>query len=250
MTDRNLLLEEHLKALRLPSFAKSYQQVEKQCTHANRSYTEFLAILAEEEVAKRTESAIKRRINAAKFPRLKTLDTFDFAAQPAIKKPQILQLAQCQFIAEGSNVIFIGPCGTGKTHLSIAVGHAAAVKGYRVYFATAAGLINSLVEANHEYRFAKKMKQLSRFDLIICDELGYIPFDRQGTDFLFQLVAARYEMGSMIITTNIPFGEWTNVFHDSATAAAVIDRLVHHSTIVQIQGDSYRLQQKVASSPT
>jgi DNA replication protein DnaC len=132
--------------------------------------------------------------------------------------------------------------------LSIAIGFQACTKGYRVFFDTAAGLINSLLEAKNEYRFSKKLAQLGKFDLIICDELGYIPFDRQGTDLLFQLVTARYEKGSMIITTNLPFSEWTNVFHDSATAAAVIDRLVHHSEIIQIQGESFRLASKVAET--
>ena len=166
-----------------------------------------------------------------------------------MKKPQILQLAECHFIAEKTNVIFLGPCGTGKTHLSIALGHAACAKGYKVYFDTAAGLINSLTEAKNAYRLSLKMKQLKRFDLIICDELGYIPFDRTGTDLLFQVVAARYEHGSMIITTNLPFSEWTKVFHDSATAAAVIDRLVHHSVIIQMTGESYRLASKVKDKP-
>jgi len=243
-------LEQHLKTLRLSCFLSSYQRVANQSAKANHSYTEFLSVLAEQEVHKRVESAIAGRVRAAKFPQLKTLDTFDFAAQPALKKKQLIQLHQCHFLREKSNVIFIGPCGTGKTHLSIALGHEACAQGYRVYFSTAAGLINTLIEAKHEYRLQKKMKQLCRFDLIICDELGYIPFDREGTDFLFQLVAARYEQGSMIVTTNLPFSEWTNVFHDSATAAAVVDRLVHHSTILQIQGDSYRLAQKVASSKT
>lgn len=249
MNEKNLWLEQHLKTLRLPAFLSSYPRVAEHCARSNRSYTEFLAILAEEEVNLRTESAIARRIKGAKFPLIKTLDTFDFAAQPAVKKKQILQLAECHFIAEKTNVIFLGPCGTGKTHLSIALGHSACVKGYQVYFDTAAGLINNLIEAKTEFRLSKKLAQLSRLDLIICDELGYIPFDRTGTDLLFQLVAARYEQRSMIVTTNLPFSEWTTVFHDSATAAAVIDRLVHHSVILQIQGDSYRLAQKVAENP-
>ena len=245
MTDRNLLLEEHLKILRLPSFVKSYQRVAEESARGNRSYTEFLAILAEEEVHKRTENAIARRIKNAKFPVIKTLDAFDFTTQPSVNKKEIIQLSECHFIAEKKNVIFVGPCGTGKTHLSVAIGLQACSKGYKVFFDTAASLINSLIEAKNEYRLSKKLAQLCRFDLIICDELGYIPFDRQGTDLLFQLVAARYEQGSLIITTNLPFSDWTNVFHDAATAAAVIDRIVHHSVITQIQGDSYRLASRV-----
>lgn len=203
------------------------------------------SILAEEEVIRRTENAIARRIKAAKFPVIKTLDTFDFAAQPSVNKKEILQLYECHFIADKANLIFVGPCGTGKTHLSVAIGLQACNKGYKVFFDTAAGLINQMIEAKNEYRFSKLLKKLCRFDLIICDELGYIPFDRQGTDLLFQLVAARYEQGSLIITTNLPFSDWTTIFHDSATAAAVIDRVVHHSVIIQIQGDSYRLASKV-----
>ena len=246
MSDRNLLLEEHLKILRLPSFLNSYPRVADESARGNRSYVEFLAILAEEEVNKRTENAIARRIKTAKFPVIKTLDAFDFAAQPSVNKKEIIQLAECHFIAEKNNIIFVGPCGTGKTHLSVAIGLVACSKGYRVYFDTAAGLINSLIEAKNEYRLSKKLAQLCRFDLIICDELGYIPFDRQGTDLLFQLVAARYEQGSLIITTNLPFSDWTNVFNDAATAAAVIDRVVHHSVIVQITGESFRLASKVS----
>ena len=246
MSDRNLLLEEHLKILRLPSFLNSYPRVADESARGNRSYVEFLAILAEEEVNKRTENAIARRIKTAKFPVIKTLDAFDFAAQPSVNKKEIIQLAECHFIAEKNNIIFVGPCGTGKTHLSVAIGLVACSKGYRVYFDTAAGLINSLIEAKNEYRLSKKLAQLCRFDLIICDELGYIPFDRQGTDLLFQLVAARYEQGLLIITTNLPFSDWTNVFNDAATAAAVIDRVVHHSVIVQITGESFRLASKVS----
>jgi len=245
MTDINLLLEEHLKILRLPSFVNSYQRVQEESARGNRSYTEFLAILAEEEVVNRTENAVARRIKNAKFPVIKTLDAFDWSAQPSLNKKEIIQLTECYFIAEKKNVIFVGPCGTGKTHLSVAISLVACSKGYKVLFDTAAGLINSLIEAKNEFRLSKKLAQLCRFDLIICDELGYIPFDRQGTDLLFQLVAARYEQGSLIITTNLPFSDWTTVFNDAATAAAVIDRIVHHSVIIQIQGDSYRLASRV-----
>ena len=248
MGDITAALEPNLRTLRLDAFVQSYQPVAEQCTAANRTYLQYLSILAEQEVNRRAHLAISRRIKAAKFPIEKTLDTFDFAAQPSVKKQQILQLSECHYIQEKSNVIFLGPCGTGKTHLCIALGHLACQEGYRVYFDTAAGLINTLITAKQEYRLAKKLSQLQRFDLLICDELGYIPFDRAGTDLLFQLVAKRYEQGAMMISTNLPFSEWTTVFHDSATAAAVIDRLVHHSTIIQIQGDNYRLAHKAASN--
>ena len=158
-------------------------------------------------------------LRSSKEIKNKTLDAFDFTAQPSLNKKEVIQLAECHFIAEKMNVIFVGPCGTGKTHLSVAIGLVACSKGYKVFFDTAAGLINSMIEAKNEFRFSKKLKQLSGFDLIICDELGYIPFLSLGTDLLFQLVAARYEQGSLIITTNLPFSDWTNVFHDSATAA-------------------------------
>jgi DNA replication protein DnaC len=255
MNAKDPQLEQHLKTLRLSAFIDEYQRAADSCATANRSYTQYLSVLAEQEVNQRTQRAIERRIAAAKFPQLKTLDTFDFAAQPSVKKQQILQLAECHFIAEKTNLIFLGPCGTGKTHLSIALGHLACVKGYKVYFDTAAGLINTLIEAKNEYRLSKKMKQLMRFDLLICDELGYIPFDREGTDLLFQLVASRYEHGTTIVTTNLPFSQWTKVFHEEATAVlvrsyrtAVIDRLVHHSVIIQIQGQSYRLAAKVTEN--
>lgn len=250
MAEQNLLLEEHLKTLRLMTFLESYQPMAQQSSRSNHSYPQYLSQLAEAEVNQRTEAAIQRRIKAAKFPLAKTLDAFDFNAQPKINKKQILQLAQCHFVTEKNNLIFVGPPGTGKTHLSIAIGLNACTLGHKVYFSTAAGLINQLLEAKNEFRLSKRFRQLTRFDLIICDELGYIPFDRDGTDLLFQLVTARYEQGSMIITTNLPFSDWTNVFHDSATAAAVIDRLVHHSTIVAISGESYRLAEKVTQNQT
>jgi DNA replication protein DnaC len=239
-------LEAHLKTLRLPTFVDSYQRLASECAKRNVAYPQYLEQLAEAEVNSRTQKAIFRRIKAAKFPLTKTLDTFDFAAQPQLKKQQILQLNQCHFIAENGNLIFVGSPGTGKTHLATAIGHTACTLGYKVYFDTAAALINQLVEARNEFQLSKRMKQLARFDLIICDELGYIPFDRNGTDLLFQLVTARYEQGAMVVTTNLAFSQWTEIFHDAATAAAVIDRLVHHSTIIQIKGDSYRLAQKVA----
>jgi DNA replication protein DnaC len=182
MSNRNLLLEEHLKLLRLPSFLNSYQRVADESARGNRSYTEFLAILAEEEVHKRTENAVTRRIKAAKFPVIKTLDAFDFSSAPSVNKKEIIQLSECHFIAEKNNLIFVGPCGTGKTHLSVAIGMQACSKGYKVFFDTAAGLINSLIEAKNEYRLSKKLAQLRRFDLIICDELGYIHFDQRDTN--------------------------------------------------------------------
>jgi len=239
------LLEENLKSLRLATFLKDYNKVAEEETRLNHSYQEYLSILAEKEVLKRQENATHNRIKQAHFPAIKTLDIFDFSYSPSIKKREILEMMEGKFVENREDVIFVGPCGTGKTHLAIAIGVNACHLGYKVFFTTTASLINTLLEAKKEYRLNRKWESFSKISLIILDELGYIPFDKEGTDLLFQFVSQRYEQASLIITTNLAFADWGKVFHDTNTTAAILDRLVHHSIIINITGKSYRLQSRL-----
>ena len=196
------------------------------------------AQLAHLEVTGRRERHIQRRIQDARFPMLKTLDAFSFEAQPDLDRNGVLQVFDCRFVA---NVVFVGGVGTGKTHLSIALGLACCQHDYRVRFVTAAELVTLLVEAQQQGRLARKLAQLNRFGVIILDELGYIPLDKAGTDLLFGFIRRRYERRSLVVTTNLPFAHWSEVFLNPTAAAALIDRIVHHATILQTTGDSYRL---------
>ena len=173
---------------------------------------------------------------------LKTLDAFSFEAQPDLDRDAVLQVFDCRFVAEASNVVFVGGVGTGKTHLSIALGMTCCQHDYRVRFVTAAELVTLLVEAQQQGRLARKLAQLARFDLVIVDELGYVPLDKAGADLLFGFISQRYERRSLVVTTNLPFARWSEVFLDPTAAAAVIDRIVHHATVLQTTGGSFRLQ--------
>ena len=171
----------------------------------------------------------------------KTLDAFQFDAQPELDRDAILQLCGGAFVAEAANVVLVGGVGTGKTHLAIALGMACCQHDYRVRFLTAAELTTRLVEAQQQGRLARKLDHLARFDVVIVDELGYVPFDKAGADLLFGFISRRYERGSLVVTTNLPFARWAEVFLDATAAAAVIDRIVHHATVLTTTGDSYRL---------
>ena len=173
---------------------------------------------------------------------LKTLDAFQFDAQPELDRNAILQLCGGAFVTEAANVVLVGGVGTGKTHLAIALGMACCQHDYRVRFLTAAELTTLLVEAQQQGRLARKLDQLARFDVVIVDELGYVPFDKAGADLLFGFISRRYERGSLVVTTNLPFARWSEVFLDATAAAAVIDRSVHHATVLTTNGDSYRLK--------
>ena len=166
---------------------------------------------------------------------------FSFEAQPDLDRDAVLQVFDCRFVAEAANIVFVGGVGTGKTHLSIALGMACCQHDYRVRFVTAAELVTLLVEAQQQGRLARKLAQLARFDLVICDELGYVPLDKAGADLLFGFISQRYERGSLVVTTNLPFTRWSEVFLDPTAAAAVIDRVVHHATVLQTTGGSFRL---------
>ncbi len=231
-----------LKTLCLTTMGAQWERFAKEARRKRQPHGEFLADLASLEVAKRRERRIGRRVQEARFPILKTLDGFDFSSQPAVDRDEILDLFRCTFVAEAANVVLIGGVGTGKTHLAIALGMACCQHDYRVRFTTAAELTNAFVEARRDGRLARKLEQMARYDVVILDELGYVPFDREGADLLFGFITRVYERRSLVVTTNLPFAKWSEVFLDATAAAAVIDRIVHHATVLQTQGSSYRLK--------
>jgi DNA replication protein DnaC len=230
-----------LKTLCLPTIAAHWQRLAEEARRQRQVHGEYLADLVSLEVAHRQQQRITRMVSEARFPIMKTLEGFDWGAQPAIDREQILELATGDFVRQAANVVLLGSVGTGKTHLAIALGLACCQRGLRVRFTTAAELTNLLVEARAEGRLSRKLEQLARFDLLLIDELGYVPFDKNGADLLFNFVAKVYEKRSLIVTTNLPFARWNEVFLDATAAAAVIDRIVHHAVIVKTEGDSYRL---------
>jgi DNA replication protein DnaC len=235
-------LHADLKTLCLSTVAAHWQRLAEQAHRQRQSPPDYLADLVSLEVAQRRERRIQRRIQEAHFPMLKTVDGFDFAAQPALDREAVLELFRCAFVAEPANVVLVGGVGTGKTHLAIALGLACCQHDYRVRFITAAELTNTLVEAKQQHRLSRKLEQLARFDVVVLDELGYVPFDKPGADLLFGFITRVYERRALVVTTNLPFARWSAVFLDATTAAAVIDRVVHHAIVLKTEGDSYRLK--------
>ena len=231
-----------LKSMYLTSMASQWRRLAEDARSKRQPHAEYLADLARLEVTGRRERRIQRRIKDARFPMLKTLDAFDFEAQQGLDRDDVLELFDCEFVPQAANVVLVGGVGTGKTHIAIALGMACCQKDYRVRFTTAAELTNILVEAKSQDRLSRKLEQLARFDVIAIDELGYVPFDKQGADLLFGLITRVYERRSLIVTTNLPFARWSEVFLDATAAAAVIDRIVHHATVLKTEGDSYRLR--------
>ncbi len=231
-----------LKSMYLTSMASQWRRLAEDARSKRQPHAEYLADLARLEVTGRQERRIQRRIKDARFPMLKTLDAFDFEAQQSLDRDDVLELFDCEFVPQAANVVLVGGVGTGKTHIAIALGMACCQKDYRVRFTTAAELTNILVEAKSQDRLSRKLEQLARFDVIVIDELGYVPFDKQGADLLFGLITRVYERRSLIVTTNLPFARWSEVFLDATAAAAVIDRIVHHATVLKTEGDSYRLR--------
>jgi DNA replication protein DnaC len=238
-----MLLQHHLKALRLPVFLAEYGKTATQCAQDKADYATFLLRLAELELLERERKGTERRIRAARFPASKGLEDFDFGAVPSLNKKQILELSRCEWIDRRDAIVLLGNPGTGKTHLATALGLAACQRGYAVRFFTAAGLVNALVEARNEKALLRLQGQLAKVALLIIDELGYVPFSKTGAELLFEIFSQRYEQGSVLVTSNLPFGEWTTVLGSERLTAALLDRLTHHVHILPIAGESYRLAQ-------
>jgi DNA replication protein DnaC len=241
-----MLLEAYLKKLKMPQAAKTYESLAREAGDNNLSYEEYLLCVLEQEIHQRENNRIQRGIRQAAFPVIKTLENFDFKAIPSLNKPKILKLMQGEYLRKKENIILVGSSGVGKTHIATALGYEACRQGLRVKFYTAAGLINELLAAQQEYRLNRLEKQWLVPHVIILDELGYVPFSKMGAELLFQFCAARYERGSIIITTNLEFPKWTEVLGDEQMTAALLDRLTHNAHILNINGDSYRFKQALA----
>src|SRR5208283_3079121 len=238
-----LLLSHHLKALKLPTFLREYDKVAQQCAAEGLDHPRYLLRLSELELIDRERRMVERRIREARFPTVKSLDSFDFMALPILNKALVNELARCEYITRRENIIALGNSGTGKTHIALGLGLAACQKGLSVGFTTAAGLVHELLEARDEKRLLRLQRQLAGYKLLIIDELGYVPLSPSGGELLFEVFSQRYERGSTIVTSNLPFDEWTSVFASERLTGALLDRLTHHVHILEMNGDSYRLRQ-------
>lgn len=240
-----LLLEHNLKELKLTNMKQHLEQHLRQAREGGIDYTQFLLELTEIELHVRSTNREQRRIKEAKFPLLKPLESFDFEITPQLDKRLIRELATGDYLKTKRNIILMGKSGTGKTHLSTALGIEACRQGKRVRFITGYALANELIEARTENDLTRKVRKYSRFDLLILDELGYVPFSKEGAELLFQVLAERHERGSVIITSNLGFANWTQVFGDANMTAALLDRLTHRAHIIECTWDSYRLKQSL-----
>jgi len=238
-----LLLTHHLKALKLPTFLREYDRLAKQCAEEGTDFPTYLLRLCEQELIDRERRLIERRIRTARFPTVKSLDSFDFTAIPSLNKVRVAELARCEYITRRDNIIALGNSGTGKTHIALGLGLAACQKGLSVGFTTAAALVHELMEARDEKRLRRLQKQLAAYRLLIIDELGFVPLSKVGAELLFEVFSQRYEQGSVLVTSNLPFDEWPEVFGSERLTGALLDRLTHHVHILEMNGDSYRLNQ-------
>ncbi|MDG3580086.1 IS21-like element helper ATPase IstB [Rhizobium sp. YJ-22] len=241
-----ILLAHYLKTLKLPTFQREYQKLARLCATEGVDHVGYLFRLAEREMIERDRRKVERRIKAAKFPVVKSLDSFDFTAIPKLNKMQVLELARCEWIERRENVIALGPSGTGKTHVALGLGLAACQKGLSVGFTTAAALVSEMMEARDERRLLRFQKQMAAYKLLIIDELGFVPLSKTGAELLFELISQRYERGATLITSNLPFDEWTETLGSERLTGALLDRITHHVNILEMNGDSYRLAQSRA----
>lgn len=238
-----VLLEHYLKQLKLPTMLREYPKLADVCQAERSDYQRFLLLLAEREIQDREVRAAERRLKAAKFPVTKTMDTFDFNAQPSINQMLVRELLRGEYIEQRENVLLIGNSGTGKTHLATALGFAACQQGYKVRFFSATGMVTQLLERREDRRLERFHKQLERLDLIVLDELGYVPFSKAGAELFFEVISRAYERTSLIVTTNLPFENWIEVMGNERLTGALLDRLTHRIHILEANGESYRLRQ-------
>ena len=241
-----VLLAHHLKQLKLPTVLREHEKVAREAARDGVDHVRYLLRLVELELLDRERRVTERRIREARFPAVKSFDTFDFAAIPNLNKMLVLELARCEYVARRENVIALGNSGTGKTHAALALGLAACQRGFSTLFVTAHALASQLMEARDEKRLLKLQAQLQNVKLLIVDELGYVPLSQVGAELLFEVFSQRYERGSIIVTSNLPFEEWPSVFRSERLTGALLDRLTHHVHILEMNGESYRLKQSTS----
>ena len=252
MSEKNkpfILLEHYLKKLKLPTILREYASMAAVCRDDRSDYPTYLLRLTERELLDRERKAAERRVKEARFPVIKTIDTFDFTAQPSINEPLVRELMRGEFIDKRENVLLIGNSGTGKTHLACALAFCACMQGRRVRFSTATGLVTELLESREERDLQRFLRQLERQQLLVLDELGYVPFSKAGAELLFDVVSRAYERQSLILTTNLPFENWTEIFGSERLTGALLDRLTHRVHILEANGQSYRLRQAKKRTP-
>jgi len=238
-----ILLTSNLKELKLSTMLINYKGLVRQALENKWNYDEFLLELTQVELQIRSENRLKRRLREAKFPLMKTLDSFDYESAPGINSLLIQDLKRCDYISQKRNVIFLGKSGTGKTHLATALGIEACRQGIQTRFITGSSLANELIEANDTQKLGKTIQRYSRYKLLIIDEMGYVPFSKHGAELLFQIFAERYERGAVIVTTNLGFADWTQIFGEPNLTTALLDRLTHKAYIIKCNWDSYRLKE-------
>jgi DNA replication protein DnaC len=243
--ENNMLLDTYLKELRLPTFQQNYHKFAEEAARANHSYDRFLLALAEQEVAQRERNRITRRIKAARFPVLKELADFDFSCISSPNKQRVLELARGSYIQKAEPIILVGNPGLGKTHVATGVAMAACRQGHKVRFYNAAALVNELILAQDEHRLPKFLTSALRHHLIVLDELGFIPFSPGGAQLMFQFCSTLYERVAMLVTTNLRFADWTQVFGDERLTAALLDRLTHKAHILEFVGESFRFRERM-----
>jgi DNA replication protein DnaC len=245
---QNVLLEDTLGRLKLPTMVREYTEHARQAREAGENYEGFLLALASRELEQRQAHHVQRRLAEARFPLVKTLEKTDLKKWPGMDAMQVRDYSECHYITRRENIVILGKHGTGKTHAATVLGVEACRRGYRVLFTTAAHLVNTLIEAREERQLKRYLAKLSRFELVIIDEAGYIPFSTEGAQLLFQVFADRYEKASLIVTSNLPFAQWTSIFGDAALTAALLDRLTHHCSIHEFDWESLRFSDSLRNN--